>query len=391
MGWSDHSGRHETEIIHRYWSYFMKTLCLKRNLHRTRRGFTLIELLVVITIIATLMSLILPAVQSAREAARRAQCLSQIRQLGLGFTNFSSTNAGKLPHLSYASVPSSTVGVSPTNFNWAIAILPYMDNKGVYDNISQAIDAYIASGQTMGDIETAVANNMATIGLSVFTCPDDFADYKTAGGLSYAVNGGYSSNLTYNGTAYSANSAVHSADVLGAALAGGSTPATAGQKTIARATGVFWAYDYNSANSPAHDGYQPTLDSISNGDGTGQTLLVTENLQAGKLWNVLPEDLSVVVGTVTPTAILPSINATTLDNSNANGPVLTGSFGINANPKVTTIAPRPSSNHPGIVNAVFCDGHAQVLNQNMDARVYTSLFSPHGVRYGQAAIGDTGF
>lgn len=373
----------------------MKTLRTqpRSNLRTPRRGFTLIELLVVITIIATLMSLILPAVQSARESARRAQCLSQMRQLGMAFTNFSSTNAGKLPHLSYASVPTATTGVSPTNFNWMIAVLPYLDNKGVYDQISQAIDAYVVAGETMGNIETAVANNLSNIGLNVYTCPDDFADYKTTGGLTYAVNGGYASSLTYNGTAYGSTSGVvHSADVLGAALASGSTPATSGQKTIARASGVFWTYDYNSANSPAHDGYQPTLDSISNGDGTGQTLLVTENLQAGKIWNVLPEDIAVVIGTVTTSpAIFPSISATTLKNSDVNAGPLLGSFAINANFKTTGIAPRPSSNHPGVVNAVFCDGHAQVLNQNMESRVYTSLFTPQGVRYGQAAIGDTGF
>ena len=48
-----------------------------------RRGFTLIELLVVIAIIAVLIALLLPAVQAAREAARRAQCMNNLKQLGL--------------------------------------------------------------------------------------------------------------------------------------------------------------------------------------------------------------------------------------------------------------------------------------------------------------------
>jgi prepilin-type N-terminal cleavage/methylation domain-containing protein len=53
-----------------------------------KRGFTLIELLVVIAIIAVLIALLLPAVQAAREAARRAQCASNLRQIGLAMQNY---------------------------------------------------------------------------------------------------------------------------------------------------------------------------------------------------------------------------------------------------------------------------------------------------------------
>ena len=58
-----------------------------------RKGFTLIELLVVIAIIAVLIALLLPAVQAAREAARRAQCINNLKQLGLAIHNYESTHA----------------------------------------------------------------------------------------------------------------------------------------------------------------------------------------------------------------------------------------------------------------------------------------------------------
>ena len=67
-----------------------------------RRGFTLIELLVVIAIIAILAAMLLPALASAKARAQRMQCLSGMRQLGLGLNLFTTDNNDAYPPAGWA-------------------------------------------------------------------------------------------------------------------------------------------------------------------------------------------------------------------------------------------------------------------------------------------------
>ena len=62
------------------------------------RGFTLIELLVVIAIIAILAAILFPVFAQAKTAAKKAQCLTQERQLGLAATMYMGDNEGAMYH-----------------------------------------------------------------------------------------------------------------------------------------------------------------------------------------------------------------------------------------------------------------------------------------------------
>src|SRR5579875_2106296 len=97
---------------------------------RSSRGFTLIELLVVIAIIAVLIALLLPAVQAAREAARRAQCVNNLKQLGLAVHNYIASN-GVLPP---QNIPGTTcVAGGGWGYSWAISILPGLEQQQLYN------------------------------------------------------------------------------------------------------------------------------------------------------------------------------------------------------------------------------------------------------------------
>lgn len=69
----------------------------RRKRHPHAGGFTLVELLVVIGIIALLIAILLPTLGKAREAAKRANCLSNMRQVHQAFMFYAMSNHDQVP------------------------------------------------------------------------------------------------------------------------------------------------------------------------------------------------------------------------------------------------------------------------------------------------------
>jgi prepilin-type N-terminal cleavage/methylation domain-containing protein/prepilin-type processing-associated H-X9-DG protein len=104
----------------------MQNLSLKQsgNSLRSSQGFTLIELLVVIAIIALLAAILFPVFARARENARRTSCQSNLKQIALGFKQYTQDYDEKYPTAVFASGGAA--------YGWTGNIQPYIKSRQLY-------------------------------------------------------------------------------------------------------------------------------------------------------------------------------------------------------------------------------------------------------------------
>ncbi len=131
----------------------MKSRCVNRK----QDGFTLIELLVVIAIIAILAAMLLPALSRAKLKGTQALCLSNQRQLTLGWIMYADDNGDTLMNLN--------TGISNGETPWRYQTPPVF--SGFTADKATSMINYEKQGYQQGAIYKYAPN------ANVIHCPSD--------------------------------------------------------------------------------------------------------------------------------------------------------------------------------------------------------------------------
>ncbi len=364
---------------------------------KSRRGFTLIELLVVIAIIAVLIALLLPAVQSAREAARRAQCVNNMKQLGLALHNYHD-QSGAFPPGGIADESKGSIwgGAGSNNLlSWRVMILPQIEGSTLYNAINFMNPTY-GSGVDSGAMYTA----WVTVG-NVWLCPSDGtrdqrglglrnnstidgnwpngsgptvpAGFPGAGGLPPIPVSNYAGSFGDNYCIGALTGTGGPWETPTSATYPGPLPGNA----VRIGWAGFWGTDFNVGIS-AHGGGQlrgmfayrtqgvGPVGIASMTDGTSNTLLVGETLPAQVADSNFWHHNGCTLGTTVPinwnTSQAPSI---TFGDSNWNSRYSYASKGA-------------KSFHAGGVNFLMGDGSVRFMKSSISLPTYCALGSRNG-------------
>jgi prepilin-type processing-associated H-X9-DG protein/prepilin-type N-terminal cleavage/methylation domain-containing protein len=160
-------------------------------------AFTLIELLVVIAIIAVLIALLLPAVQAAREAARRAQCVNNLKQLGLAMANYESINDcfALGGYNTMRATTNAAAGTPYSSWSCFAFMLPQMEQQALYNSINFKVST--GQGDQLGAFmhSTVLRTQIATL-----ICPSTPLPSGNMNGIPSPPGGIPATGLSYFGS-----------------------------------------------------------------------------------------------------------------------------------------------------------------------------------------------
>jgi prepilin-type N-terminal cleavage/methylation domain-containing protein/prepilin-type processing-associated H-X9-DG protein len=323
------------------------------------KGFTLIELLVVIAIIAVLIALLLPAVQAAREAARRAQCVNNLKQLGLAGHNYLDANLVQPMGLWFNGNDGLPNCLGYHEGSLFISLLAFAEGTTIYNAYNASVQYNLPQNSTVH-----------RTGASVLWCPSDpraqrLVTADSLGNTTQAGGGVIGTKIT----SYKGNGGTYNFP--------GSTDAP---PTTGPVTTTCPRYSL-LARYPNGIFYWVSKVSIANiADGTSNTMLMAESAY-GKLTQADQADWnwwgSGAYGDTIFTTLYPMNPFTKLaNNAQANaGPKATAEgsgtatiYGTNNSIAVQAA----SSYHPGGINAGYCDGSVNFLKDTINTLPYAN-------------------
>jgi prepilin-type N-terminal cleavage/methylation domain-containing protein len=147
-------------------------------------AFTLVELLVVIAIIGVLVALLLPAVQAAREAARRTKCVNNLKQIVIAAHNHHDVRG------TFPSGNKLTANPQAYYSNWAIQLLPFMEQQNLFDKYDDTVTNIHANNKFVRESYVDTHRCPSEIRPSQILVPATGAPNGSGNGIAY-MTGSY--------------------------------------------------------------------------------------------------------------------------------------------------------------------------------------------------------